>query len=68
MPFYDAEDAAIYYETDGEGSPLILLHGYALNGTMWEFQRPVFSKSHAVITVDLRGFGQSSCGVSFPVK
>jgi len=62
MPFYDAEDAAIYYETDGQGPPLILLHGYALNGAMWEFQKPVFSKSHTIITVDLRGFGQSSCG------
>ena len=62
MPFCDADDAAIYYEIEGEGPPLILLHGYALNGAMWEFQRPVFSKSHAVISVDLRGFGQSSCG------
>ncbi len=62
MPFYDADDAAIYYEIDGEGPPLILLHGYALNGAMWEFQKPVSSKTHAVISVDLRGFGQSSCG------
>jgi pimeloyl-ACP methyl ester carboxylesterase len=62
MPFYDADDAAIHYEIDGEGTPLVLLHGYALNGAMWEFQKPVFSKTHSVIAVDLRGFGQSSCG------
>lgn len=62
MPFYDADDAAIYYEIDGSGPPLVLLHGYALNSAMWEFQRPVLSRSHEVITVDLRGFGQSSCG------
>jgi pimeloyl-ACP methyl ester carboxylesterase len=59
--FYDAGDAAIYYKIEGRGTPLILLHGYALNGLMWEYQRPVFSKSHTVITVDLRGFGKSSC-------
>jgi pimeloyl-ACP methyl ester carboxylesterase len=62
MPFYDADDAAIYYEIYGSGPPLVLLHGYALNSAMWEFQRPVLSRSHEVITVDLRGFGQSSCG------
>jgi pimeloyl-ACP methyl ester carboxylesterase len=62
MPFYDAGDAAISYEIHGEGPPLILLHGYALNSLMWEFQVPVFSKHFKVITVDLRGFGRSSCG------
>ena len=61
MPFYDAKDAAIYYEVTGDGPPLILLHGYALNSALWEFQKSVLSKSHKVITVDLRGFGQSSC-------
>lgn len=65
MPFYDADDAAIYYEIDGEGPPLILLHGYALNSAMWELQKPVFSRTHAVFTVDLRGFGQSSCGTGW---
>jgi pimeloyl-ACP methyl ester carboxylesterase len=65
MPFYDAGDAAIYYEIEGHGAPLILLHGYALNGAMWELQNPVLSKSSKVITVDLRGFGKSSCGKSW---
>ncbi len=62
MAFYDANDAAIYYEIEGDGPPLILLHGYALNSAMWEFQKSVLTKSHKVITVDLRGFGRSSCG------
>lgn len=62
MPFYDADDAAVFYEIEGQGSPLVLLHGYALNGIMWELQRPHFAKTHTVITVDLRGFGKSSCG------
>lgn len=65
MPFHDAGDAAIYYDSEGDGSPLVLLHGYALNGLMWEFQRPAFAKSHKVVTVDLRGFGKSSCGRSW---
>ncbi len=63
MPFFDAGDAAIYYEEFGDnGQPLILLHGYALNGLMWEFQIPEFARNYRTIVVDLRGFGKSSCG------
>jgi len=62
MPLFDAGDCAVHYDILGEGPPLILLHGYALNSLMWEFQVPVFSKHFKVITVDLRGFGRSSCG------
>ena len=62
MPFFDAGDAAVYYEVKGEGRPLVFLHGYALNSLMWKFQIDEFSKQHSVITVDLRGFGKSSCG------
>jgi pimeloyl-ACP methyl ester carboxylesterase len=62
MPFYDAGDAAIYYEISGQGPPLILMHGYALNALMWQFQIAEFSVSNTVIAVDLRGFGKSSCG------
>lgn len=62
MPFYDAGDAAIFYEINGDGPPLIMLHGYGLNSIMWEFQVPILSRYFRVITVDLRGFGQSSCG------
>ena len=61
MPFFDADDAAIFYDDCGDGAPLVLLHGYALNSLMWELQKPAFSKSHKVIRVDLRGFGLSSC-------
>jgi pimeloyl-ACP methyl ester carboxylesterase len=62
MPYFDAPDAAIYYEVTGDGPPLVLLHGYALNHVMWNLQKPVFAKTHKVIAVDLRGFGDSSCG------
>ncbi len=62
MPFFDADDAAIYYEIEGEGDPLILLHGYALNGIMWQYQRAEMAKYNRLIVVDLRGFGRSSCG------
>jgi serine-type D-Ala-D-Ala carboxypeptidase len=63
MPFYNSDDSIIYYEIEGQGTrPLVLLHGYALNGLMWEFQRQTFSNNHQLITIDLRGLGKSSCG------
>jgi pimeloyl-ACP methyl ester carboxylesterase len=62
MPFYDAGDAAIYYEITGQGKPLVLLHGYALNFLMWKFQIDELSAIRTLVTVDLRGFGKSSCG------
>ena len=62
MPYFDAIDAAIYYEVEGDGFPIVLLHGYALNGHMWNLQKSVFAKTHRVVTIDLRGFGDSSCG------
>ena len=62
MPYYDAGEAAIYYETIGRGKPIVLLHGYALNSLMWECQLPALSEKYRVVTVDLRGFGKSSCG------
>ena len=43
----------------GTGLPLVLLHGFPLDHTMWEHQISRFSTSHRVIAVDLRGFGQS---------
>ena len=61
LAFYDADDAAIYYEQSGEGKPAVMLHGYALNGLMWSFQKESVTANHKMIAVDLRGFGQSSC-------
>jgi non-heme chloroperoxidase len=51
----------LYYEDHGSGQPVILIHGYPLNGASWEKQVPAFLKAgHRVITYDRRGFGKSS--------
>src|ERR1700675_3458938 len=51
----------LYYEDHGKGTPIILIHGYPLNGASWEKQVPVLlSTGHRVITYDRRGFGKSS--------
>jgi non-heme chloroperoxidase len=51
----------IYYEDHGAGRPVVLIHGYPLNGHSWEKQLPVLLEAgHRVIAYDRRGFGQSS--------
>ena len=54
-------DIEIYYEDHGSGQPVVLIHGYPLNGHSWEKQeRVLLQAGHRVITYDRRGFGRSS--------
>jgi non-heme chloroperoxidase len=51
----------LYYEDHGAGQPVVLIHGYPLNGASWEKQVPMLLASgRRVITYDRRGFGKSS--------
>jgi non-heme chloroperoxidase len=51
----------IHYEDHGSGSPIVLIHGYPLNGNSWERQeRELLANGYRVITYDRRGFGRSS--------
>lgn len=51
----------LYYEDQGAGQPVVLIHGYPLNGHSWERQtRELLSAGYRVITYDRRGFGRSS--------
>jgi pimeloyl-ACP methyl ester carboxylesterase len=49
----------IAYERRGYGTPLILLHGYPLDHTIWEPVVLLLENSAELILPDLRGFGQS---------
>ncbi|MFF0465323.1 alpha/beta fold hydrolase [Streptomyces mexicanus] len=51
----------LYYEDHGSGRPVVLIHGYPLNGHSWEKQeRVLLEAGYRVITYDRRGFGRSS--------
>lgn len=51
----------LYYEDQGAGQPVVLIHGYPLDGHSWERQtRELLAQGYRVITYDRRGFGQSS--------
>jgi non-heme chloroperoxidase len=54
-------DIELYYEDHGAGLPVVLIHGYPLDGHSWEKQeRVLLAAGHRVITYDRRGFGRSS--------
>jgi non-heme chloroperoxidase len=51
----------LYYEDHGSGPPVVLIHGWPLNGDAWEKQTAaLLAAGHRVITYDRRGFGRSS--------
>jgi pimeloyl-ACP methyl ester carboxylesterase len=43
----------------GGGIPLVFIHGFPLDGRMWECQQAPFSEERRVLVPDLRGFGRS---------
>lgn len=50
----------LYYEQQGEGETVILLHGHSLDHRMWELQLPALTDKYRVICPDFRGYGKSS--------
>lgn len=51
----------VYYTEQGYGEPIILLHGFLENSTMWKEITPNLSKTHRVISIDLLGHGKTGC-------
>ena len=47
------------YTDEGKGMPVVFVHGFPLNRNMWAPQVQALSRQHRVITVDLRGHGES---------
>ena len=66
MPFItvgqeNSTDIDLHYEDHGTGQPVVLIHGYPLDGHSWEKQTAaLLAAGYRVITYDRRGFGQSS--------
>tara|TARA_R110002012_G_scaffold65220_2_gene171062 strand:- start:409 stop:1182 length:774 start_codon:yes stop_codon:yes gene_type:complete len=53
--------AKVFYEVFGEGEPIILIHGFIENSSMWAKFLPEFSKKNQIVVVDLLGHGKSDC-------
>lgn len=50
----------VAFEDDGQGRPLVLLHGFPLSNHMWEPQRTALRTECRLVLPDLRGHGGTS--------
>ncbi len=57
--FAEVNHIGLYYEEHGKGLPLVLLHGYPLDHTIWDGVVSRLQSQARVITPDLRGHGLS---------
>jgi 3-oxoadipate enol-lactonase len=57
--FVDVVGGRLYYEVEGEGHPLLLIHGGLGDLRMWDEQLSAFAERYRVIRYDTRGFGRS---------
>ena len=60
--FFDSDGVQIHYTDTGEGAPLILIHGFAMNVKRWESGGVIDAftdRGYRVLAMDARGHGQS---------
>lgn len=58
--FVEVEGGKLYYETAGQGHPLVLIHAGVAHSAMWDDQWQEFARGYRVIRYDTRGFGRSA--------
>lgn len=49
----------MHYKVSGKGTPIVLIHGFCENSSIWKGLEKVLSDHYQVISIDLPGFGQS---------
>jgi pimeloyl-ACP methyl ester carboxylesterase len=54
------DGAKIYYQDQGEGQRILLVHGWMCSSKFWQKNVPEFANAFRVVTLDLRGHGNSS--------
>lgn len=57
-----AKESGLHYRVAGEGPPLLLLHGFTVDGSQWDPYVPHFAENYTTIVPDLPGHGRSEPG------
>ena len=67
--FLEVAGGKLAYETEGQGSPIVLLHEGIADRRMWNRELPLLARDYRVTRYDLRGYGGSPPATSdfFPV-
>ncbi|HSE30911.1 MAG TPA: alpha/beta fold hydrolase [Pyrinomonadaceae bacterium] len=59
MPKTHVNNIEIAYDDTGSGPAVVLIHGYPFNRSMWADQVSTLTDRYRVVTLDLRGHGES---------
>ena len=59
MPFFEYQSQVFHYTDQGQGCPLVCLHGFCERASIWEAWTQAFLPRFRVLTLDLWGFGAS---------
>jgi pimeloyl-ACP methyl ester carboxylesterase len=62
--FKSFDGTSIYFETRGEGTPIVFIYGICCQMNHWHHQMVYFSQRHKVITFDIRGHHKSEAPLS----
>jgi 3-oxoadipate enol-lactonase len=62
MPLLEIRGLRFHMIDEGDREPLVFLHGFPLDHSMWDAQRREFRSSQRVLIPDLRGLGRSAPG------
>jgi pimeloyl-ACP methyl ester carboxylesterase len=55
-------DADIFYEAQGDGAPVVLLHPFPIHHGFWQYVSAILSPQYKLVMPDLRGMGASTPG------
>ena len=62
MPYLDRDSARLHFQdSDGDGVPILLSHGFGASIDMWRGQVAAFSDRYRLICWDMRGHGKTVC-------
>ena len=59
MPYVNRNGVNVYYESFGQGQPIVFLHPWSTNRYIWSNQLLEFARDHQCLAVDHRGHGMS---------
>ena len=70
MQQFDYQGESIFFEVKGSGEPIVLLHGFLEDSSIWKDVSKTFSKSYKIIAVDLpchgkRRFKGNNCSMTW---
>lgn len=68
MPYITIREVRLCYDRNGDGPPLVLLHGASQDSTSWRYNWGAFGKHYDVISLDNPGHGKSAVPPSGPIE